>query len=188
MFGGLSRRFSVLEDFFQLLKGDYDQAIVEYESLAARFKSSPQVFFQLGLACLFKNDTSKALKSFNEAVSLDPNFEAALKMADELARRVSETPWTLEMTRLAWRSLVATEATFRQTSTPALLAARRAERLVLALDRLFNDLQIPGVAPVKLDELFKQVQALPDFDPTAFAGALSGLDPPARRDAGEQDR
>jgi tetratricopeptide (TPR) repeat protein len=62
----------------KLVTGRIDEAIAEYERLAARFKSSPQVFFQLGLACLYKDDTSKALRNFNEAVSLDPNFEAAL--------------------------------------------------------------------------------------------------------------
>ena len=62
----------------KLVQGRIDEAIAEYERLAARFKSSPQVFFQLGLACLYKDDTSKALKNFNDAVALDPNFEAAL--------------------------------------------------------------------------------------------------------------
>ena len=55
-----------------------DQAIADYERLAARFKNSPQVFFQLGVAYLAKGDNSKALKNFTEAVALDPNFEDAL--------------------------------------------------------------------------------------------------------------
>ena len=50
--------------------------------------------------------------------------------------------------------------------------ARRAERLVLALDRLLSALEEKaGLKPAseKLNELFKEVQSLPDFDAAKFA-------------------
>jgi tetratricopeptide (TPR) repeat protein len=60
------------------------QAVAEYEKLAARFKSAPQVLFQLGLAYLAKDDNSKALRSFNQAVELNPDFEDALLQQAQL--------------------------------------------------------------------------------------------------------
>jgi len=55
-----------------------DQGIAEYEKLAARFTGSPQLFFQLGLAHLARGDAAKALKNFNQAVSLNPDYDDAL--------------------------------------------------------------------------------------------------------------
>ena len=103
------------------------------------------------------------------------NFESAIKAADELARRAGEMTWTRDLSRAALRTLVGTESAFRQTSTPVLQQARRAERLVMALDRVLKEgkAKAPEKAEVKLDELFQQVQSLPDFDPTAFAKALA---------------
>ena len=85
--------------------------------------------------------------------------------------------WTRDMSRAALRALVGAESTFRQTSTSVLQQARRAERLVLGLDRLLKEgkSQAPENVERKLDELFKQVQSLPDFDPAAFAQALTRL-------------
>lgn len=103
------------------------------------------------------------------------NFESAIKVTDELARRAGEMTWTRDMSFSALRALVGTESTFRQTATPVLQQARRAERLVMGLDRLLKEgkSKTPDKAEAKLDELFKQVQSLPDFDPTAFAQALA---------------
>ena len=103
------------------------------------------------------------------------NFESAIQATDELARRAGELDWTRDMSRAALRALVGTESTFRQTATPALQQARRAERLVLALNRVVKEgkSKTPDRVEAKLDELFKQVQSLPDFDPAAFANALA---------------
>jgi tetratricopeptide (TPR) repeat protein len=62
----------------KLIRKDYDGAITDYERLAARFKNSPQVFYQLGLAYIAKDDLQKALRNINQAVDLDPNFNEAL--------------------------------------------------------------------------------------------------------------
>jgi len=55
------------------------------------------------------------------------------------------------------------------------LQARRAERLVLALDRLVAALpELKNNGPVQsaLNQLFKLAQSVPDFDPKQFADAL----------------
>ena len=62
----------------KLVQGRVEEAVAEYERLAQRFNRSPQNFFQLGLAYLFAGDNAKALKNFNEAVALDPNFDDAI--------------------------------------------------------------------------------------------------------------
>jgi len=49
--------------------------------------------------------------------------------------------------------------------------AWRAERLVLALDRLLAS-SSRTTAQTQLDELFKLTQSVPDFDPARFSGAL----------------
>lgn len=63
---------------------ELDQAVGEYERLAARYEKSPQVFYQLGVACLSKGDSAKALKNFNQAIELDPTFDDALLMQAQL--------------------------------------------------------------------------------------------------------
>ena len=53
--------------------------------------------------------------------------------------------------------------------------ARRAERLVLALDRLVAALpELKNNEPMQssLNQLFKLAQSIPDFDPKQFADAL----------------
>jgi hypothetical protein len=53
--------------------------------------------------------------------------------------------------------------------------ARRAERLVLALDRLVAALpELKNNQPVQsaLSQLFKLAQSIPDFDPKQFSAAL----------------
>lgn len=71
-------QIQLLSARLRLVKKDYDGAITEYERLAARFKNSPQIFYQLGLAYLAKDDLTRALRNINQAVNLDPNFDDAL--------------------------------------------------------------------------------------------------------------
>jgi hypothetical protein len=101
------------------------------------------------------------------------NVLSTLKAADDLAQRAAEAPWTDKMSRSALSALAATAATFRQDQTPVPLQARRAERLVLGLDRLLA--QHPQTSPAtsaKINELFKRAQSITDFDPAGFAGVL----------------
>ncbi len=114
------------------------------------------------------------------------NFESANKAADELARRAGEMTWTRDMSRTVLRSLIATESMFREVSTPVLQQARRAERLVMALNRVpatEDKSKTSDAASTALDELFKQVQSLPDFDAATFAATLAGFGRTVSRDA-----
>jgi hypothetical protein len=99
------------------------------------------------------------------------NFGAAQKLADDLARHAAGSPWTDGMSRSALRTLAATGSAFRNDQVSVSLHARRAERLVLALDRLLAAEPARAAAPAsaKLNNLFKLAQSLPDFDPAAFA-------------------
>ncbi len=65
---------------------------------------------------------------------------------------------------------------FRDNSISQPLQARRAERLVLALDRLVAALpELKNNEPMQsaLNQLFKLAQSVPDFDPKQFANALA---------------
>jgi len=104
------------------------------------------------------------------------NLLATLKASDELAKRAARSPWTDEINRRALAALVATGDDFRQTNLADHFHARRAERLVLALDRLLvarKGFRPSNSADANLNRLFTLAQSLPDFDPSEFAEALS---------------
>jgi hypothetical protein len=74
------------------------------------------------------------------------------------------------------RRLAGTSADFRDSSVSQNLQARRAGRLVLALDRLVAALpELKNNAPLQsaLNQLFKLAQSIPDFDSAKFATALA---------------
>ena len=103
------------------------------------------------------------------------NLELAKKWSDEIARQTSDAPWSAEATRDCLHRLAGTAAEFRAASPPRAIQARRAERLVLALDRLVTGLN-DDAADKRLDpalnQLFKDAQSLPDFEPDKFATHL----------------
>jgi hypothetical protein len=104
------------------------------------------------------------------------NFLATLKASDEVAQRVSTSQWTNEKSRKALKTLASTSNDFRQPGTAIQFQARRAERLVLALDRLFlsrKDIHPASSADADLNHLFRQVQSLPEFNALEFADALN---------------
>ncbi len=87
----------------------------------------------------------------------------------------SGSPWTDEMTRNLCLNLPIQATRFRDVSISQPVQARRAERLVLALDRLVAALpELKNNEPVQsaLNQLFKLAQSVPDFDPKQFADAL----------------
>jgi hypothetical protein len=103
------------------------------------------------------------------------NFTAVLKSADELAKRASASRWTEELSYRALKTLASAGDDLRP---PAMgqWQARRAERLVLALDRLWvsrNKSQRAHPADANLNRLFELVQSLPEFDPAKFVEALN---------------
>jgi len=104
------------------------------------------------------------------------NFLATLKASDELAQRVSASPWTDEMSRKALKRLASISNDFRQPGMANPFQACRAERLVLALDRLFvscKSVHPASSAEADLNRLFRQVQSLPEFNAPAFADVLN---------------
>ncbi len=104
------------------------------------------------------------------------NCQATLKACDELAKRASAFSWTEEMSRHALKALASTSREFQQPPGAGHSQARRAERLVLALDRLFISRKASlsaGLADADLNRLFDLSQSIPDFDASKFAAALN---------------
>jgi len=98
--------------------------------------------------------------------------------SDHLAKEAAECSWTPATTKRCVTLLVETRTAFTNRKVPVPLQARRAERLVLALDRLMMGLVDKTVSPMAnagLDALFEDVQSLPDFDPEKFAKDLQQL-------------
>ena len=88
---------------------------------------------------------------------------------------MAELHWSEELTRKCLALLAGTSEAFRDKKIPAPLHARRAERLVLALDRLVTGLGNAAADPSlsrALHRLFDDTQSLPDFDPNQFADKL----------------
>jgi hypothetical protein len=86
---------------------------------------------------------------------------------DEVARRVATENWTGDRTRELLRRLAGTSGAFQDAGVSPIQQARRAERLVLALDRL-----LAGQKSPELEKLFALAQSRPDFDSAKFAAAL----------------
>jgi hypothetical protein len=99
---------------------------------------------------------------------------SAVETADQLARRAAQS-WEPQYSGAVLRRLAATQNDFLAPGTPPLEQACRAERLVLALDRLLAAVPAerrPAGASAALDRLFALAQSQPDFDPVLFAGEL----------------
>jgi len=92
-------------------------------------------------------------------------------IADTMAKKWSEYVWTDEVTKQFLTRLSGLARSFSDPKTPQPVQARRAERLVLALDRLLAA-QNNHKADAELNQLFKLAQSIPDFDPAQFAPAL----------------
>ncbi|MEQ2006359.1 MAG: cytochrome c family protein [Limisphaerales bacterium] len=105
------------------------------------------------------------------------NAAQAHPAADTLARRAAEMEWSHDLTRQALQRLAKTHTEFADAKITRLQQARRAERLVLALDRLTAPLDKAALAKLEPDlkELFAIAQSLPDFAPDKFAKALESF-------------
>jgi hypothetical protein len=103
------------------------------------------------------------------------DFEGRQRLADKLAQEKSEVVWSEQMTRECLTRLANCAPDFLDEKIRPSLQARRAERLVLALDRLVAALpELKNNEPVQssLNQLFQLAQSIPDFDPKQFAAAL----------------
>lgn len=106
-----------------------------------------------------------------------PTLTAAAELADQVAQRAAKT-WAPAQTKAALARLAATHAEFSAANAPQVVQACRAERLVLALDRLLAAQPAagrPAAASARLDELFRLVQSQPDFVPAKFVRALAAF-------------
>lgn len=106
-------------------------------------------------------------------------LENIREKTDEMARSSSHSEWKPEFTKgitQAWLTQLAeTHSAFSDKSIPNRVHARRAERLVLALDRLVAELNLEKRCDATLNQLFKDAQSLPDFDPAVFAEHLNAF-------------
>jgi hypothetical protein len=107
------------------------------------------------------------------------SFDAAeiQKWSDNLARKMSEKEWSPQLTAKILDSLAETSGDFKSKNISQAIQARRAERLVLGLDRLVeaSDQKLKSALDADLQKLFSLVQSLPDFDPAKFAEALENF-------------
>jgi hypothetical protein len=103
-------------------------------------------------------------------------FTAAQGQADSLARRAAQLHFSDDFARQLLRALAATDSEFVVSKeTSADLLFRRAQRLVLALDRLSvaATREQPGaVKNPALTQLFEDVRLRADFQASRFAGHL----------------
>jgi hypothetical protein len=106
-------------------------------------------------------------------------FSGAQEQADSLARRAAEYQFSDDFARQLLRALTATDSEFvtsKERSSDLLF--RRAQRLVLALDRLSSALSshAPGAAKnPALMQLFEDIRSHAGFQPSRFAEHLRGF-------------
>ncbi len=102
------------------------------------------------------------------------NLEAVHRIADQLAKETSDAEWNETQTLQLLKRLSSISSDL-QGKVAHPLAARRAERLVLALDRL--SAALPADTAKKLDaslkQLFTSAQVLEDFKADTFAKQLA---------------
>jgi hypothetical protein len=104
-----------------------------------------------------------------------PNAESARetwKSSDLLARQVSSGGWTEADSLKILKKLSKTAPEFENRTIAREVQARRAERLVLALDRLTCGSSKKTPADAALEALFAAAQNLAEFDALKFAAAL----------------
>jgi hypothetical protein len=105
-------------------------------------------------------------------------LEEVRAWSDHLAKEAAELSWAPGTTKRILTLLLETRNAFASRTVPVPLQARRAERLVLALDRLMLGLVDKSASPLVnavLDALFEDVQSLPEFAPEKFAKDLQQL-------------
>jgi hypothetical protein len=144
---------------------------VRDENLVARWNALVWLLQKVGdLDQGFGNVKSLSTKG------VQADFEAAQRVADIIARRASEMNWNQGMTQQYLAQLTRTGKEFLDPGISQKIRARRAERLVLGLDRLVVAQDKPAKdLDAAVSRLFKRVQSIPDFEPEAFAKDLNSL-------------
>ena len=110
------------------------------------------------------------------ATTSGTGFTGAQQQADLFARRAAESSFSADFAQQLLRALVTVDSEFVVSKeTSADLLFRRAQRLVLALDRLSNAVSSQAPVAVKnpaLAQLFEDVRSRADFQPARFAEHL----------------
>lgn len=104
-------------------------------------------------------------------------YAGAVEACEQLAKTAAES-FPPSQTASFLAHLASTHKEFDDRSISREMHACRAERLVLALDRLLAALpadQRPPATGPALDRLFRDVQSMPDFSPAHFAEALAAF-------------
>ena len=91
--------------------------------------------------------------------------------ADKFAQDLAQLKWSAAHTDSILQTLANGSSEFKKTPTFPEQHARRAERLVLALDRLVDPQRHPK-ADAQFKNLFALAQSIPDFNAGKFAAAL----------------
>jgi hypothetical protein len=106
-----------------------------------------------------------------------PEWSTTVGGLDAFARAVSILDWDDDLTADCFRRLARRHGEFLDRAVPQAQQARRAERLVLAIDRLAAATQSEEAKPAEasIKRLFAMAQSLPDFLPDVFARELEAL-------------
>jgi hypothetical protein len=99
------------------------------------------------------------------------NAASVQKVSDSFARKLANHEWSDSQTSSLLKRLANTHGEFL-SPLDVPIQARRAERLVLSLDRLTAKSPKDGKTDASLNQLFAAVQSLPDFDPAKFSVVL----------------
>ncbi len=101
------------------------------------------------------------------------NFEKAQKWSDELAKAAATMSWPENLTQKFLVTFANPSSGIREPVGKP-VQARRAERLVIGLDRLVlaSDKKTKIAMDSELNALYSLVQSLPDFDSAKFTAAL----------------
>jgi len=103
------------------------------------------------------------------------NLARAQRWADALGQATAAADWKSENTQSCLKNLANTAGAFRAAIPAQPIQARRAERLVLALDRLvagLGDAELAARLDPLVNKLFKDAQSVPGFHPDTFAAHL----------------
>lgn len=113
--------------------------------------------------------------SIGEAETAEVDFGRIQKDADKLARLTAVAKWGRDDVRRQLRQLTERFPDFRDPEVTVAVHARRAERLVLGLDRLAGSSGLTKKLDSEINALFALSQSLPDFDPASFSKELEAL-------------
>jgi tetratricopeptide (TPR) repeat protein len=75
----------------KLVKGDFPQAVEEFERINKIYQQVPEIQFQLARAYLLNGETPKAVKNLNLVLSADPNFTQAILLLAEIQIRQGDS-------------------------------------------------------------------------------------------------